>query len=83
MKCQKPKEVKAIKKKENRGLERHSVEERVSHCLSAPSTNHYHCTYPLMGFPRTYLLVWVLAHLIGGNNDPPIPRLGKLHNFVS
>jgi hypothetical protein len=35
---QKPKKVEAIKKKENRGLERHSVEERVPHCLSAPST---------------------------------------------
>jgi hypothetical protein len=30
--------VKAIKKKENRGLERQSAEERVPHYLSAPTT---------------------------------------------
>jgi hypothetical protein len=37
MKCQKKKEVKTIKKKERKALERHSVEERVSHFLSSPT----------------------------------------------
>jgi hypothetical protein len=36
----------------------------------------------LNGFLGKYSFSWVPTHLIGVNNDPPIPKLGKLNNFM-
>jgi hypothetical protein len=36
---------------------------------------------PLDGFLEKYSSSWVLAHIIGANDDPPIPKLGKLYEL--
>jgi hypothetical protein len=35
----------------------------------------------LARFLGKYFSSWVLKHVIGDNDDPPMPKLGKLYEF--
>jgi hypothetical protein len=46
-----------------------------------PKPYHLSLHMLLDGFLGKYFSSWVLAHVIGANDDPPIPKLGKLYEF--
>jgi len=48
---------------------------------STPKPYHLSLHMHLDGFLRKYLSSWVLTHVIGANDDPPIPNLGKLYEL--
>jgi hypothetical protein len=46
-----------------------------------PTPYHLSSHMLLYKFLGKYFSSWVLAHVIGANDNPPIPKLGKLYEF--